>query len=122
MATLKERSDNWGATNIIIRDHRHDKGDGYEESRHKSKHGKSKKKYVRKGCPGNDGKQHVYIWVSERFRPQANGNQYDRGDRKNFWPAYPWMTWERELAYLESREAQVCCGCYRVYNTRRKVN
>jgi len=120
MATLKEDSSAWKCTSIIIRDHRHDKSDGYEETPHKSKHGKAKARR-RKGCPANNGKQHVYIWVDERWRPDANGKQRDRADRKNYWPAYFWMTWEQELRYLERYEVKVCCGCYHIYTSRRKV-
>jgi hypothetical protein len=122
MATLKERSDNWNATSLITRDHRHDKGDGYTETPHKKIH---KKETPRKkpGCPGNDGNAHVYVWISARYIPNELGRHIDQvhdkfAYRRNetYNPWYRWLPWksqEEHIAWLEKREIQVCAGCYK---------
>jgi hypothetical protein len=128
MATLKERSDNWNATSLIHRDHRHDKGDGYEETPHKKV---SKKETPRKkpGCRGNDNKNHVYVWIGARFIPNAFGvyvdKTYDkfayRGSRESnpFYRWLPWKTKEEHIAWLEAREIQICAGCYKTTGKKR---
>jgi hypothetical protein len=114
MATLKERSDNWGATSIIRRDFRHAHEGGYEEAPYRKKKG-GKKKYKKKGCPANNGKQHVYIWVPLRWLPDSWGNQRDRYDR--YVEAYyirenKWSAYTCSIEYLEKWEKKICCGCY----------
>lgn len=52
----------------------------------------SKKKRKRKGCPGNDGREHVYVWI----------------------PYDTW--WNTNVAY----EIKVCCGCEKRGGLRRK--
>lgn len=123
MATLKERSDNWNATSLIIRDHRHDKSDGYEETPHKKV---SKKETPRKkpGCRGNNDGPHVYVWVGARFVPNEYGFYNDPIRSKYSYRNHPnynreWYGWtpfdsqEQHIAFLEAREVQICAGCYR---------
>lgn len=131
MATLKERSDNWNATSLIIRDHRHDKSDGYEETPHKSKHGKGKNRPKKKpGCPGNDGKNHVYIWIGARYIPTPNGHYIDKVQPKWCYrnnPNYnrmfhgymPFDSQEQHTAWLEAREIQICAGCLKKSGKKR---
>lgn len=114
MATLKERSDNWNANGIIIRDHRHDKGDGYEDTRHKSKRGK-KPVPKKKGCPGNDGNQHVWMWISSRWSPNIDGSQTDHLFSRIFYDEQQYgiyHSYERHKEYLETHEREYCVGCY----------
>lgn len=98
MATLKEDSHSWKSTGIKHRDHRHDHGDGYIETPHKKK-SKGKPRKKAKGCPGNDGKAHVYIWVLAAYADE-------------FLPT-PW--WEKYFrltdSYYYEYERKVCCGC-----------
>lgn len=134
MATLKERSDNWNATSLIIRDHRHDKSDGYEETPHKSKHGKGKNGPQKKpGCPGNNGKSHVYVWIGARYMPAPNGKYFDKVSPKwayrshpNYnpmWSGYqPFDSREEHIAFLEAREVQICAGCLKKSGKRRMKN
>jgi hypothetical protein len=86
MATLKERSDNWNARGIIRRDFRHSH-DGPEVIRHRKK--KNKKAYKRKGCPGNNGGAHVYVWTTETA----------------------WDDWWSKWNFEDKYEYHVCCGC-----------
>jgi len=126
MATLKERSDNWNARGIIARDNRHDKGDGYKETKHKSKHGKSRPK-KKPGCPGNDGKSHIYVWIEARYIPNETGRHIDQvgekwqyrreNEGRHYW--WPWRTREEHIAWLEKREVQICAGCYKKSGKRR---
>lgn len=133
MVTLKERSDNWGATSLIVRDHRHDKGDGYEETPHKKI---SKKESPRKkpGCPGNNGKNHVYVWIGARFTPSPNGRYFDQAMGEAAYRSHPnyireFRTWSpfdsraEHIAWLEKREIQICAGCLKKPGkTRMKEN
>lgn len=129
MATLKERSDNWNATSLIIRDHRHDKSDGYEETPHKKNH---KKETPRKkpGCPGNDGKNHVYVWIGARYMPTHHGIYLDQVKEKWCYrnnPHYdrmfhgymPFDSQEEHAAWLEAREIQICAGCLKKSGKKR---
>jgi hypothetical protein len=100
MATLKERSDNWKATSLTHRDHRHDKGDGYEETPHR-KTAKRKKVNKHEGCPGNDNGPHIYVWAREtRWKPVWNWNGW-------FWS-------------MGDYEYNTCAGCYKHKRLRRK--
>jgi hypothetical protein len=119
MATLKERSDNWNATSLITRDNRHDKSAGYEETPHKkNKARKAPKK--KPGCPGNDGKNHVYVWTLLRWEPGENGKQIDRLLWKSYYRSdLVFWTLERHQAYLESYEVEVCAGCYKKRRIRK---
>lgn len=129
MATLKERSDNWNATSLIIRDHRHDKGDGYEETPHKKV---SKKETPRKkpGCPGNNGKNHVYVWIGARYLPCPSGQYIDQvhgpasyRSHPNYIAAFrnwsPFNSREEHIAFLEKREIQICAGCLKTTGKKR---
>jgi len=99
MATLKERSDNWKATSIVARDHRHDHGDGYDDTPHRKKKGKKTSKHV--GCPGNDDGPHVYVWTKEtKWRP-----------------VWGWSNW---LWYIGDYEYKTCAGCYKHKTSRRR--
>lgn len=99
MATLSERSGNWNASGIIRRDFRHDKSDGYEDTPHKSKHGKKSKRHV--GCPGNNDGPHVYVWT-----------------RETFWkPLWGWNNW---FWYMSDYEFKTCAGCYKHKTLRRR--
>lgn len=50
----------------------------------------------RKGCPGNDGKGHVYVWIPYRVWAE---HRYGP-DR--------WAWWN-----LSKSEIKVCCGCWK---------
>jgi hypothetical protein len=129
MATLKEDSDSWSATSIIHRDHRHDKGDGYDETKHKKV---SKKTRVKKkpGCWGNNGGPHVYVWIGARYRPNEVGQHIDQAQpkwcyrREEEYTVFHWMPWktrQEHIDWLEKREAQYCAGCFkRTGKTRMK--
>jgi hypothetical protein len=129
MATLKERSDNWNATSLIHRDHRHDKGDGYTETPHKKVH---KKETPRKkpGCPGNDGKNHVYVWIGARYIPTPSGRYVDKvqpkwcyRDNPNYNRMFhgymPFDSRDQHIAWLEAREIQICAGCLKASGKKR---
>lgn len=132
MATLKENSDSWSATSIIHKDHRHDKGDGYEEASHKKV---SKKETPRKkpGCPGNDGKAHIYVWIGARYMPTHHGIYLDQVKEKWCYrnnPNYdrifhgymPFDSQEEHAAWLEAREIQICAGCLKKSGKKRMKN
>ena len=131
MATLKERSDNWNATSLITRDHRHDKSAGYEETPHKKNPKKARPK-KKKGCPGNDGGAHVYVWIGARFIPNECGihvdQAYDKFAYRGSWETNPWYRWlpwktrEEHIAFLEKYEIQICAGCYKKSGKQREVN
>lgn len=132
MATLKERSDNWNATSLIIRDHRHDKGDGYEETPHKKVHRKVTPD-KKPGCPGNNGKAHVHVWIGARYMPALNGKYFDQAmpvwayrDHPHYNPTYSgytfWKNREDHIAFLESFEIQICAGCLKKSGKKRKLN
>lgn len=104
MATLKERPDNWAAGGIYRRDFRHDKSDGYEETPHKSKHGKPKASSKHVGCPGNNDGAHVYVWTKEIF---ADTHRRYHG----LWGYFYW---------LGEYEYKVCAGCHKHKSARRR--
>lgn len=83
----------------LRRDFRHSAEGGYEETPH-HKAGKSKKKKVPRGCPGNDNKGHVYVWT------------VDPGD----------LDERTKLFYMSGgvyrREWEICVGCARVKRSR----
>lgn len=103
MATLKERPDSYSARGIIVRDFRHTHDGGHEEAPHRKKKGK-KRPPKKSGCPGNDGRAHIYVWTTE--------TAYD-----------DW--WTRHWG-LGRYEYYVCCGCKcrkrAPYIRRRKVD
>lgn len=129
MATLKENSDSWGSSSIIIRDHRHDKGDGYEETPHK-KVSKKETPAKKPGCKANDNGPHVYIWTSSRYKLNVWGGYVDKVQPKYTYrdsPYYestfhswnPFKTQEEHIAWLEKREYQICAGCYKTTGKQR---
>jgi len=74
-------------------------GDGYEDTKHK-KSAKNKKRKKVPGCPGNDGKKHLYVWTTE-------------GDH--------WLT-DRlfyQIFGYHKYEFSVCCGCGKRRGSRR---
>lgn len=130
MATLKERSDNWNATSLIHKDHRHDHGDGYEDTRGHPKRRKKARKSKVPGCPGNDGKGHVYVWISARYIPTPGGIYFDRvkdkwcyrnhKDYNRMFHGYmPFDSQEDHAAWLEAREIQICAGCLKASGKKR---
>jgi hypothetical protein len=132
MATLKERSDNWNATSLIHRDHRHDKGDGYEETPHK-RTDKKVTQTKKPGCPGNKGKAHVYVWIGARYMPAPNGKYFDQAmpkwayrDHPSYNPTYSgytlWNNREEHIAHLESFEIQICAGCLKKSGKKRMLD
>lgn len=100
MATLKERPGDYKVTGIYVRDHRHDKGDGWEDAPY-HKAGKHKPVKKREGCPGNDNGPHVYVWTRETFW-------------KPFWHQNNWF-WT-----MSDYEYKTCAGCYKHKRLRRK--
>jgi len=71
-----------------------------------AKHKKRKPKA--KGCPGNDGKAHVYVWVTEtRYGTKWNST-------------YGWFVTDRTRVYTYDKK--VCCGCMKVDRSRRRRN
>lgn len=128
MATLKERSDNWGATSIKTRDFRHDHGDGYDETKHKKTHHKARPQ-KKPGCRGNNGKAHVYVWVSSLYVPNELGRYIspikekwaykDHPEYQRFYGWMPWKNQEEHREWLTRREEQVCCGCYKKSGKKR---
>lgn len=130
MATLKEDSSAWKCTSIISRDHRHDKGDGYEDTPHKSKHGKKTRPRKKAGCPGNEGNAHIYVWIGARYVPNEAGVYIDQvGERWEYrriegYP-YNWKPWksrEEHIEWIEQFEIQVCAGCYKKSGKKRKLS
>lgn len=68
--------------------------DGFDETPHKKKSkGKPKKK---RGCPENNYKEHVYVWVpAPRIYDWLDGVDDDFFKRRGFYRS----------------EVEVCCGC-----------
>ena len=97
----------WCLGGVGRRDFKADKGDGYEETRHR-KTGKKKARSKRVGCPGNDGKAHVYVWTSEGEYTGWVRNPYSGKVSKSF--------------YLENgffqREYKKCAGCGKTAGSR----
>jgi hypothetical protein len=68
------------------------------------KAGKTKKPKKKRGCPGNDYKAHVYVWVTEtRYFSKYN---YERG--------YHVVDFSRPYTV----DSKTCCGCGKVDNRR----
>lgn len=71
-----------------------------QPTRHKKA---SKKRRPKRGCPGNDFKEHVYIWEPLRFRYTWDDEALD-----DFY----------EIHGFYRREVLICCGCGRRQKTR----
>lgn len=97
--------DCWGYTSVIKRDFNAGKvevSDFDDEFRH-AKVAKKKKPKKKRGCPENDYKAHVYVWVEEkhyRSRYTPNGFVEDRSR-----PPY-------------TVREKTCCGCGHVTNRK----
>lgn len=117
MATLSDYSDDWGRRSIRRRIFRQEHGGGYEETPHR-KMASHKKPHKHFGCPGNNGKSHVYVWVSQRWAPERGSTHQIDNWNPSTYLMPRWYNPERQLRYLESYEVKVCCGCGKRANRR----
>ena len=93
-------SDEWAVSSIHKRDFQHSH-DGPEEMPHRPKRGK-KSPRKKPGCPENEGKAHVYVWIKyhARHRQAAFG---PTGESR--WVDSTWYEHE-------------CVGCGKIGNRR----
>lgn len=100
----KRTEDSWFMSGIRRRNFRQDQTGAPEVPRHR-KAGKKKKKYVRKGCSGNDGRSHVYVtWTElvEQDRPILKSSGL---------MSYEVLGWKKRRFH---QTLTVCAGCDKV--------
>lgn len=90
------------------KDFRHDKGDGWEDTPRRKASGKKKARSKRAGCPGNEGKAHVYVWTSEGEYTGMVRNPYTGKVYESFYKKNGYFQYERKT----------CVGCGKVAKTR----
>jgi hypothetical protein len=91
------------------RDFRQDHGsDGFEETKYRKTGGKKKPRHVRVGCPGNDGKAHVYVWTSENEETGTYRSPWSDRIIKSFYAKHGY----------HRMEAKTCVGCGKVAKKR----
>lgn len=130
MVTLKERPDTYSAGGIYLRDFRNDKSTGYNETPHKKVKGKKACPRKKPGCKGNNGKNHVYVWIAARYEQDLWGRLHDKVQGKahyrshpnyvrEFYGYTPFDSQEDHIAWLEAREIQICAGCLKKSGKKR---
>lgn len=101
----KRDPDSWFMHGVYRREFRQDHGGGPEVPPHRKK-GKPKKKYVRKGCPGNDGKAHVNVTWTELVEKKVPSYSYSGGE-------IYLRGWNKLKYHLTMTQ---CAGCGKVKN------
>jgi hypothetical protein len=68
--------------------------------------GGKKKRKPRRGCPGNEGKGHVYVWVTETVYGSKWNPNYGH--------------WTNDFTKKYTYDTRRCCGCLKVDKSRRR--
>lgn len=107
----KRTEDSWFMGGVRRRNFRQDQTGAPEVPRHR-KAGKKKKKYLRKGCPGNDGRSHVFVTWTELV-------EWKKPILRSSGSTYEVLGWERRRFH---QTLTVCAGCDKVKSTHYDLN